>query len=159
MLVLFLALGRERARAMVPDPEILLALADAGASGWRARHVLGRDPVLNAALIRHWAERGVVLGSAEDVCVAADLPRPEGLERLVARGWRIQGLAGAAPARPRLELHAPDGSLAWSGVYAASDILLAGAMIWDRQAMLRITTGEKLPPFVPAGCAPPVPTS
>ncbi len=154
---LFLALGRERARVMMPDSETLATLAEAGAAGWRARHVLGTEPALNDILVRHWLQRGVVLGLQEELYVSDTLPRPEGLEQLAARGWRIHHLSGPGSRQAKLELLSPDGTLAWSGVYTSSDILISGALIWDQQAMVNITRGSRLPPFVPTGCAPPVP--
>ncbi len=155
VLGLFLSLGRERARLLQADPADLAGLSAAGRSGWRAAHVLGHDPALNAALVRHWQARGITLDGGEIILVPAGATRPAGLDRLAASGWHVRATAEKAGVS-RLHMLAPDGATIWSGVYPTEDILLAGALIWDRQAMIRVIAGNHLPPLVPAGCSPPI---
>ncbi len=154
ILGLFLSLARERAQLLQPASSELAELAAAGHLGWRVSHVLGVDSALNTALVRHWLSRGIALGEGEDILVPTGAPRPAGLDRLAASGWRVRTTSEMAGVS-RLQVLAPDGTTSWSGIYPTEDILLAGALIWDRQAMLGVIAGNKPPPIVPTGCSPP----
>jgi len=150
----FASTAARKAAALGEDHDFAPAARAAGSQGWSVTHHLAADPDSAAILFAHWERRGATAGLAETITGPASLLETPAARRLRAAGWIL--LPQTAPvAEARLKVLSPDGRLAWSGAYRPAELRLSGGAIFDRLALRRVFAGERLPPFVPIGCAAP----